>query len=91
VVCNGIPSPEPAQNSAASLIREVICGTKTKMGGNDAFGRHCGQFSVGHEIEILTVGNKRGAHAAFHAVCVMSLLLFGHVLRVNNQQGEVHK
>jgi hypothetical protein len=26
-------------------------------------------------------------HAAFHTVCVMSLILIGHILRFNNQQG----
>jgi hypothetical protein len=30
-------------------------GTKTKMSGNDHFGRHCGQFSIGHGIGILSV------------------------------------
>jgi hypothetical protein len=47
--------PKPAQNSAGSLIRVFISETKTKMGGNDAFGRHCGQFLVGRGIGILSV------------------------------------
>jgi hypothetical protein len=55
VVCNGIPPPEPAQASAGSLIRVFTSGTKTKMGGNDAFGRHCGQFLVGRGIGVLPV------------------------------------
>jgi hypothetical protein len=93
VVCSGIPPPEPAQISAGSRNRVFTRGTKTKMGGNDAFGRHCGQFSVGCGIGIgiLTVEIRRGAHAAFHAVCVASLLLCEHGLRVNKQQRGVHK
>jgi hypothetical protein len=61
------------------------------MGGNNGFGRNCGQFSVGRGIGILTVKKRRDAHAPFHAICAMSLLLIGHVLRVNDQHGEVHK
>jgi hypothetical protein len=38
-----------------SLEPALTSGTKTKMGGTDYFGRHCGQFLVGRGIEILTV------------------------------------
>jgi hypothetical protein len=62
-VCNGIPPPEPAQISAGSPIRVFISGTKATRGGNDAFGRCCGQFSVGRGIGTLTVKIRRGAHA----------------------------
>jgi hypothetical protein len=59
------------------------------VGTNDAFGRHCGQYLVGCGIRILTVQKMGCAHMAFHAVCVMSLLLFGHVLRVKNNKDTV--
>jgi hypothetical protein len=80
VVCNGIPRPEPAQISAGSIIRVFSSGTKAKLGGNNDFGRHCGQFSVGRGTGNLTVKVRRGAHAVFDAICGTSLLLFGHIL-----------
>jgi hypothetical protein len=61
------------------------------MGGNDAFGRHCSQFSVGRGIGILTEKKDGVRMQCSSAICVTSLLLTGHVLRINNQQGEVHK
>jgi hypothetical protein len=76
VVCNDIPLPEPAQTSAGSLIRVLTSGNKAKMDENHDFGRNCGQFLVGRGIGNLTVKIRRGAHTAFHAVCVGGVLLF---------------
>jgi hypothetical protein len=58
--------------------------------GTILLGAIVASFWVGRKLNFIS---EKGCdvHAAFHTICVISLLLIGHILRFNNQQGEVHQ